>query len=609
MLPADLIDFTGRSRELAAITECANATARRPGLVVVTGAGGMGKSALVVRAGHQLEEVFPDAHLYADLHGYSGGPVAAARVLQRFLRTLGVAGSLPDDQEELAGLFRIELAGRRCLVVLDDAANEAQVRPLLPPGPDALTLITSRNWLGGLSGATVVQLGPVTESEGRSLLDKLLDDERAADPAIEHLLALCGHLPLAIHVAASRLRARPLLSVRDMCERLRDEGRRLHQLAAGDTAVNSVLASSYEALDEADQAVFRRLGLLPGADFTADEAMIAAGVSYGDAQDALDRMADQSIVLAEAAPCRYSLNPLTRLFAMDMLTAHEAESAVRGAGKRLTEWLLGQLDAAALLVSPCIVRLPHELYPIEAPFADRNAAMAWLDASHRKLLTLAEHRWAAGDAATCWTIADALRGYYSERRYREDWMRSANTGLRAATEAGDVRARAAMHLSAGMACLAAAGYQQSEQHLQEAVGLCLSSTWQEGEAAAYYNLAAVARANGDRAVSEKYLAQWTEVNQALGPPPAARGDAGGHGPASDAASPMPDWTVLSNREQTVARLVVYGLTNQQIARRIRCSPETVKFHLRNIFRKLGITSRVEIARYVLIRRGSSLSAA
>jgi len=605
MLPADLVDFTGRSRELEAITEFADAPSRRPGLVVVTGTGGTGKSVLVVHAGHLLEDVFPDAHLYADLHGYSGTPVAVSRVLQRFLRTTGFSGPLPDDQEELVGMFRTELAGRRCLVVLDDVVNEAQVRPLLPPGPDALTLITSRNWLGGLFGATFVQLGPVSEAEGRSLLEQLLDDERAADPAIGQLLCLCGHLPLAIRIAAARLAARPQLSVQDLCAKLRDEGGRLHQLAAGDTTVNSVLASSYKSLNEADQAVFRRLSLLRGTDFTADEAMIAAGITHGDAQDALDRMVDRNILVAESVPDRYSLPSLTRLFAMDMLTAHDVESAVRGAGERVTGWLLGQLDAAATLVNPCIVRLPHVPHSTEALFANRDAAMAWLDASHRNLLALAEHHRAAGDAAIYWTIADALRGYYSERKYRGEWIRLADTGLQAAAEAGEVRARAAMHLSAGMARVASARYGEAEQHFHEAAKLCLSSAWQEGEAAAYHSLASVALATGEVAASERYLALWTEVYEALGPLPTALIHVGEQG-RSAAAWPVRDWAVLSNREQTVAKLVVYGLTNQQIARRIRCSPETVKFHLRNIFRKLGIASRVEIARYVLTVREPSL---
>ncbi|MBS2540061.1 LuxR family transcriptional regulator, partial [Catenulispora sp. NF23] len=257
----------------------------------------------------------------------------------------------------------------------------------------------------------------------------------------------------------------------------------------------------------------------------------------------------------------------------------------------------------------------------------REAALAWLDTERHNLLALVRHHRRFGDPAVCWTVPDALRGYYQQRRRLRDWIRMAGIGLAAAQGARNLRAQAAMHLSLGMAAFAADRLAEAEDHYQRTVALGLSSGWQEIEAAAYRCLAGIALALGDTATSEKYLSLWADLNETLeqrldaaamlpagdqspneAPPgapatPTAEPEPGGPTTDGTPAGDSPTakkWSALSRREQTVARLVVQGLTNQQIAKRIRCSPETVKFHLRNIFRKLGIGSRVEIARFVLV---------
>jgi DNA-binding CsgD family transcriptional regulator len=308
------------------------------------------------------------------------------------------------------------------------------------------------------------------------------------------------------------------------------------------------------------------------------------------------------------------------------------------------------------------------VYPRDSAPAHREAALAWLDTERHNLLALVRHHRRFGDPAVCWTVPDALRGYYQQRRRLRDWMRMADIGLAAARHEQNVPAQAAMHLTLGMASFAANQLPDAEDHYQRTVKLALGAGWQEIEAAAYRNLAGVALAHGDTATSEKYLALWTELNERVGlrldpavvvddtprdqarrgtsttitasttaaasttpaAAPANRANLSGRAASASSATPITpitptapiapvtpaaetphpahdaaaaeEWSVLSRREQTVARLVVQGLTNQQIAKRIRCSPETVKFHLRNIFRKLGIGSRVEIARFVLAAR-------
>ncbi|GAA2000230.1 LuxR C-terminal-related transcriptional regulator [Catenulispora subtropica] len=607
LLPPDITDFTGRAAELAALTDPAALPPHAAALFAVTGAGGTGKTALAVRAARLVGPTFPDAHLYADLGGYTGAPVPVPDVLRRFLRALGADGPLPPDPDELVGMFRTALAGQRALVVLDDAADEAQVRPLLPTGPDALAIVTSRNWLGGLAGAVPLRLGPLPEAEAEAMLARMLGPRWTGQEDAGDLLALCGHLPLAVRIAAARLLSRPQMTVEDLCDQLRDEGRRLKRLTAGDITVHGVLTSSYEALEPGDQTVFRRLALLPGFDFCTEAAALTAGIVREEAQEALDRLADRSVVRAESPPGRYSLHSLARLFAADRLADEDSET-VRAAGDRHVRWVLARLHAAAEVVNPCLVRLPREEPAAElgTPF-DRESALAWLDAERHNLLALVRRHRRTGDPAVCWTVPDALRGYFFARRHLREWGRMAGIGLAAARYAGDLRAQAAMHLSLGMAECAAERVYEAEDHFHRTVEFGLASGWREGEAAGYRNLADVAMIHGDNASWEKYLSLWADLKETLGRCPLPAEDDRDDDTASAAdrgTAPSADWASLSHREQTVARLVVQGLTNQQIAKRIRCSPETVKFHLRNIFRKLDIGSRVEIARFVLSPGGS-----
>lgn len=652
LLPPDTADFTGRLGELAELTGPNAFSPHAAALFVVTGAGGTGKTALAVRAARLAGDSFPDAHLYADLGGYTGAPTPVPDVLRRFLRALGATGPLPADQTELVGMFRTTLAGRRALVVLDDAADEAQVRPLLPAGPDTLAVVTSRNWLGGLAGALPLRLGPMPEAEAAAMLARVLGARWTGSEEVDGLLALCGHLPLAIRIAAARLLSRPQMSIDDLCEQLRDERRRLKRLTAGDITVHGVLTSSYDALEAADRMVFRRLALLRGYDFCPEAAAQVSGIAREEAQEALDRMADRSVVRPEAETGRYSLHSLARLFAADRLAADETPEAASAAEAGHLRWVLSRLRDAADLVNPCLVRLPADqtdhteqagggraetgaiadarTRPRDGAPAHREAALAWLDAERHNLLALVRHHRRSGDPAVCWIIPDALRGYYLQRRRLREWTRMADIGMAVARHEQNLRAQAAMHLSLGMAGFAANRPAEAEEHYQRTVELGLGSGWREIEAAAYRNLAGIALTHGDNATSEKYMSLWAELSQRLDPrlpsaPPAqddacavdqsAASGAEAQTQAQAQAHDTPqntygsaaaeEWSVLSRREQTVARLVVQGLTNQQIAKRIRCSPETVKFHLRNIFRKLGIGSRVEIARFVLASGTSS----
>jgi DNA-binding SARP family transcriptional activator len=276
-LPADMFEFAGRAVQIGWLTGVL-ARAGREGPVrvaAITGAGGMGKTALAIRVAHELRGEFPDGQFFIELKGSLDQPLAAADALARMLRHLGVAdAALGKDEAELAAEYRSRVADQRLLIVLDDAGDAAQVRPLLPGTASSSVLITSRSWLPGLEGCRLLELDVLADAEAWALFAGIGGAERvAAEPAATaSVLAACAGLPLAVRIAASRLITRPGLDIGSLARRLADEGRRLEELKVGDLAVRAAFQVSYDALRSAPGPAddpargFRLLGLWPGAD-------------------------------------------------------------------------------------------------------------------------------------------------------------------------------------------------------------------------------------------------------------------------------------------------------------------------------------------------------
>ncbi|MGW4896589.1 BTAD domain-containing putative transcriptional regulator [Kitasatospora sp. NPDC004240] len=322
-LPPDVGDFTGRTAEVELIAG-ALADDRRPGpaVVVVTGALGVGKTTLAVRAARTVRAAFADGQLYADLNGTRGEPADPADVLAGFLRALGVpAEEMPERVAERAGRYRALLAGRRALVVLDGARDEAQLRHLLPGEASGAVLVTSRARLDGLGPSPTVHLGRLTPDEAREFLSAVAGGPRiAAEPAAaEAIGAACGRLPLALRVAATKLAARPAWSVAAFADRLRDEHRRLGELRVGALAVEAELAHALGLLTDGTADALPRLAALPRfADLpgcSAPEAAVALGVPEATADRILEALAAAGL-LDSPAPGRYALHDLVRLFAL-----------------------------------------------------------------------------------------------------------------------------------------------------------------------------------------------------------------------------------------------------------------------------------------------------
>jgi DNA-binding SARP family transcriptional activator len=334
-LPADSADFTGRAgqvRNLCGLLagQGANGDPGAVRVVVVAGAGGLGKTSLAVHAAHQVRGMFPDGQLYVDLLGTSPDPLTAGDALALILRDLGVADQdIPADSSKRAARYRTAVAGRRMLIVLDNARNAAHVRPLLPGTASSAVLVTTRNRMPDLAGGLLVDLSVLNDDEALVLFSKIAGKDRAtAEPeATADLLRACAGLPLAIRICAARLATRPDWTIHTMAARLRDEHRRLDELRAGDLSVRATFQVSFAGLtasarpgDLGPARAFCLLGLWPESSFTAAAAAALFGTPEDLAVDALEVLVDARL-LESAGPDRYRFHDLLRVYASELAAA------------------------------------------------------------------------------------------------------------------------------------------------------------------------------------------------------------------------------------------------------------------------------------------------
>ncbi|MFD8718518.1 BTAD domain-containing putative transcriptional regulator [Streptomyces sp. NPDC059629] len=348
-LPADAADFTGRASEVEILCRALTDPARVSLPVVsVAGMGGIGKSTLAVRGAHQAKQDFPDGQLYADLGGNSSEPADPGAVLDSFLFALGVPGrSLPASAEDRARLFRTTLDSRRVLLVLDNAHDSAQVRPLLPGSADCGVIITSRSRLAGLPTTFQADLDVFDTDEALALLRSIAGAQRVADEpeAAAELVGLCGHLPLAVRIVASRLAARPRWRVETMTSRLADERLRMGELRAGDLAVAAAFELGYRQLTDDQARAFRLLAPVARPSIGLEAAAAVLGLDEYDAEDLLESLVDAAMLEAPL-PGRYRYHDLVRSFALQLAAPapehHADEGYDEGAAVlgRLLEHLL-----------------------------------------------------------------------------------------------------------------------------------------------------------------------------------------------------------------------------------------------------------------------------
>ncbi|MEV7007831.1 helix-turn-helix domain-containing protein [Streptosporangium sp. NPDC051022] len=342
--PRGVGDFAGRTAELDLLARLA-ASARSAGTAVVatiSGAGGMGKTALAVHAAERLAAGFPEGRFHVDLRGMDPVPLDPSSALARLLKALGVPERrIPADEQERAGQYRALLRERRCLIVLDNAAHEAQVRPLLPSGGPGMTLITSRRSLAGLEGVRQIPLAQLSGAEATGLLEAIVGGGRAqADRnGLAEVARLCGHLPLAVRIAGNRLQSRPGWSPGQLAGRLQDEERRLEALSAGDQAVAATFSLSYRQLSLRAQRTFRRLALAAAPDFGVPLTAVVAELDLFEAEDALEELVELGLLQSPYVG-RYRFHDLVRLYARARLSEQEPIEEQRVARRRMEAWLL-----------------------------------------------------------------------------------------------------------------------------------------------------------------------------------------------------------------------------------------------------------------------------
>lgn len=390
-LPADTADFTGRESEVDEMVDAlrtGNASALA--ISAVAGTGGMGKTTLAVHVAHRLAPDYPDGQLFVNLRGSGAQPLAPESVLGRFLRSLGA--EVPADSEELgerAAMYRSTLADRRVLVVLDNAAGSAQVRPLLPGAAGCAVMVTSRAKMVGLSGVRQVDLGVMPHDEAMALLAKVVGEARVAAEreAAADLIGACGHLPLAIRIVASRLAARPAWSVARMRDRMADERRRLAELRVDDLAVEATFALGYDQLDAAHASAFRLLAVPDAADFSLGSAAAVLGTDEADAEEVCEALVDVSM-LESPSPGHYRYHDLLKIFAR---SRPDDEDVRRAALARLLGHYLAGMTAAYRLTYPGAPvsgpdrpsGFPGASFPVASfpglSFADEEAAVSWAE--------------------------------------------------------------------------------------------------------------------------------------------------------------------------------------------------------------------------------------
>ncbi len=549
-LPPAISSFIERPLQLSWLDNLRAGGTRPAGEVpigVICGTAGVGKTALAVHWAHRVNEHFPDGQLYVNLRGYAPAPpLRPIEALAGFLSALGIPDSqIPIELDRATGLFRSLLTGRRLLVILDNAGDTEQVRPLLPAAPGCLVLVTSRERLGGLiaregaAGLTLDVLGP---EEAHAVIVGVLGADRvAAEPqACADLARLCGMLPLALRIAAANLAWRPGQRIAGYVAELA-AGNRLSALAVdGDeqSALRAAFDLSYLALVPDDRRVFRRLGLVAGADFTASAAAVLAEVPAETAGQMLERLAAAHLIdRLDAEPprdcaadpriwTRYAFHDLLRLYAAERAEGDDTETERAASIQRLYDWYLYTADAAARLLYPTALRLAIPPAPQATDFDARATALAWLDAERANLIAAvhhaaqhhaAEHHAAEhGPHTTAMLIADCLRGHFWLRAHTVGWLALASAALGIAEARADPRGCAAAHLSLADAHLLQLRFDRAIEHYQQALALSRETGWRHAESTALGNLGNALRSSGRPVAAADHFAEGLAIDREIG---------------------------------------------------------------------------------------------
>ncbi|MEZ3179643.1 hypothetical protein KYY02_13410 [Streptomyces pimonensis] len=523
-LPGDVEEFAGREEEVAFLRTVLIPSGTTVPVAIVVGPGGTGKTTLAVHAAHQLRKVFTDGQLYVNLGGMSKSPVSAHEAVGRFLRELGLSGSaVPDSLDERAALLRSRLAGRRILLLLDNAGDARQITPLLPGSGSCAVLVTSRIRLTTVPNARILELDVLEPSQAGALLGRLVGEERlAAEPdVVSELLHYCGGLPLAVRIVGAKLVSRPHWPLRRAADRLADERRRLDELTHEGLEVRSTLELSHQGLSPRARRLFRRLALLGTADFAEWVCEPLLGEALWRAEDVLEELLDARLVDVVSPPgssdVRYRLHDLVRLFAWECLADGEPNGERTEALRRATATALALTDLAHREVCGGDFTVVHALDVrlVTATDVLRYAIvdpLGWYEQNRTILTTLcaqaAEHDY----DELAWDLAATARCLFSMRFHFDDWQRTHEVALAAVRRQGNRRGEAALLLGLGDMHLTRRHCHVAMPLLERSARLFAEVGERHGHALALRKAASADRLLGR---AKKALTRWRECLPAL----------------------------------------------------------------------------------------------
>ncbi len=528
-LPAPVRHFVGRDAALDELDRVALAAGGDALMIaVIHGTGGIGKTALGIRWAHRAAARFPDGQLFINLRGFHPArePMAPAEAIRGFLDAFAVpAEQIPVSLDAQASLYRTLLAERRVLIVLDNARDVDQVRPLLPGGSGCMVVVTSRSELTGLvavEGAHPVTLGLLSEQEARRLLASHLGQARLdAEPAaVGELIARCAQLPLALAIIAARAAAHPTFPLATFSAELADTQRRLDAVDGGDqfSQVRSVFSWSYQRLSTQAAHLFRLLGLHRGPDVTVPAAANLAGIPSGQARQLLADLA-RAHMLTEHLMGRYALHDLLSAYAVEQAQTFDAETERGQAVHRLLSYDLHAAAVADTLVTPHRRRtpLPEGPLPSDLPrVGDHAEALAWLENERGNLVAAVHQAWEEREYEIGWRLANLLWGLFQLEKHWEDWVSTHVVGLACARACGDGKGEFTMLSSLGTAHRELGRYDDARLFHEQALEVSRRNGDRHGEAQALNGIGAVF---GDRKLTgraRQYMRKSLEIRREVG---------------------------------------------------------------------------------------------
>ncbi|WP_370943378.1 BTAD domain-containing putative transcriptional regulator [Amycolatopsis sp. cg5] len=529
-LPPDIADFTGRAEQVEAVLRSALASTDRMAtpVVVVSGFGGAGKSALAVHVAHLLCDSYRDGQLFADLRG-SDRDLGAGEVLRRFLGALGVtAADLPETLDERVELYRRKVSGRRLVIVLDNARGEHQVRSLLPGDPRCLVIVTSRSRLTGLEGAEPVELGFLGDEVAVEMLGKIIGTERAhADPeAARTIVRLCGGIPLALRAAAAKLQARPHWPLSALAGRLSNERRRLDELAVGDLAIRSSLRLNYAELDELQRRAFHLLTLLDLPDFDSWLAAPLLEISLDDAEDIVEQLVDLRLLevvgVGPLGRVRYRFHDLVQLFGAEHATEAEPEEAVTAAVTRtLLSWMALVEVAAKKLPRVTLGLRPRLDIAVDVDarlieHAERNPTEWFVSETGAVVRTLERAHDLGIDEVTTTLVTSLLSSPFAARNEFGGWQRINEVALAAARQSGRAQAEAVVLAGLGQLFYEKDDFTAALANFEQAARLAETVEDDATLAVAFVGMGTVRRDRADFGQAAKDLANAVEIAERIG---------------------------------------------------------------------------------------------